>query len=203
VFRSLSACIAIPVEAADMNIVFRLLAVLCAVSFVSEGASWAQKPAAGATRQTESKPDDAPPDPRGRPDEEFIRVPQRYYAWHDAEGWHLRTAAQGNALRKFHGTIKLTGGTFNKLREIGLERKGKYADVSKVSADRTKIEFTIYTSSSFDGYDFTVKGDLDARVEFELHRGGRDFPREIFIGEAGKHPQSVKFSFPADPTGAE
>ncbi len=182
-----------------MNVAFRLLTVLCTVSLMPRGVTLAQKPPAAAVQQSDPKLEDKPLDPRGRPDEEFVKVPQRYYVWHDAEGWHLRTAAQANALRKFHGTITLKRGTFNKLREIGLERKGKYADVSRVSADRTRIEFTIHTSSSFDGYDFTIKGDPDARVEFELHRGGRNFPKEIFIGGEGQHPQGVKFEFPGDP----
>lgn len=167
-------------------------AISTALLFAQATPCDSQETRAGASSPAET------PDPRGRPDEKFVKVPQRYYVWHDAEGWHLRTAAKTN-LRKFHGTITLKGGTFNKLREIGFERKGKYADSSKVSADRTKIEFTIYTSTSFDGYDFTIKGDPDARVEFELHRGGRDFPKEIFIGGEGKHPPGVKFEFPGDP----
>jgi hypothetical protein len=180
-----------------MYVVVRLPRVMCAVWLICCGAAaYAQRPPAQAA-QPEAGISDEPPDPRGRPDEEFVKVPQRYYVWHDAEGWHLRTAAKQN-LRKFHGTITLKGGTFHKLREIGLERKGKYADISKLSADRTKIEFTIYTSTSFDGYDFTIKGDPDARVEFELHRGGRDFPKEIFIGGEGQHPAGVKFDFAAD-----
>jgi hypothetical protein len=186
------------VEAAAMNVVLRLSATLWALALVPCSNSTAQQRSAAAAQPQETTPEEQPLNPRGRPDEKFVKVPQRFYVWHDAEGWHLRTAAQQN-IRKFHGTITLKGGTFNKLREIGLERKGKYADASKVSADRTKIEFTIYTSTSFDGYDFTIKGDADARVEFELHRGGRDFPKEIFVGGEGQHPPGVKFGFPADP----
>jgi hypothetical protein len=186
------------VEAATMNVVLRLPAILCTLALIPCSITSAQQRSAAAARPQETTPEEPPLNPRGRPDEKFVKVPQRFYVWHDAEGWHLRTAAQQN-IRKFHGTITLKGGTFNKLREIGLERRGKYADISKVSADRTKIEFTIYTSSSFDGYDFTIKGDADARVEFELHRGGRDFPKEIFVGGEGQHPPGVKFGFPADP----
>lgn len=186
-----------------MNVALRLSAALLMIALALCPALHAQPQPAAASTPAESGTDDDPPDPRGRPDEKFVKVPQRYYVWHDAEGWHLRTAAKQN-IRKFHGTIILKGGTFNKLREIGLERKGRYADVSRVSADRTKIEFTIYTSTSFDGYDFTIKGDPDARVEFELHRGGRDFPKEIFIGREGKHPAGVKFDFAVEPArGAE
>lgn len=181
-----------------MNVVLRLPAILCALALMPCSNTSAQQRSAATAQPQQTTPEEQPPDPRGRPDEEFVKVPQRYYVWHDAEGWHLRTAAKQN-LRKFHGTITLKGGTFNKLREIGLERKGKYADISRVSADRTKIEFTIYTSTSFDGYDFTIKGDPDARVEFKLHRGGRDFPKEIFIGREGKHPAGVNFEFAAEP----
>jgi hypothetical protein len=157
----------------------------------------AQKPKPVAQAPQEIKP----PDPRGRPDEKFVNVPVRYYVWYDSDGWHLRTASRATQLRKFHGKIKLTGGTFNKLRAIGLEQKGKYPDSSKLDAARTTIEFTIYTSSSFDGYDFTVKGGQEARVAFELYRGDKERPGEIYIGSEGQHPTSGKFSFPAVPTG--
>jgi len=180
-----------------MNVVLRLPGILCLLSLACCNVTFAQQVAAAP--QAEGSPEEEPLDPRGRPDEKFVKVRQRFYVWHDAEGWHLRTAATADTVRKFHGTIKLTGGTFNKLRTIGFERKGKYADLSKVNASRTQVNFTIYTSSSFDGYDFTIKGDPDAKVEFELFRGGRKFPKEIFVGGEGQHPPGNKLSFPADP----
>lgn len=181
-----------------MNVLLRPSAILCTLLLVPYGNTFDQQPSAGAAQPQQTRPEEQPLNPRGRPDEKFVKVPQRYYVWHDAEGWHLRTAAQRD-IRKFHGTIRLTGGTFHKLRTVGFERKGKYADSSRVNADRTKIDFTIFTSTSYDGYDFTIKGDADAKVEFELFRGGRKFPKEIFIGDEGQHPPGNKFSFPADP----
>ncbi len=173
-----------------------VLSVLALATWLTAPRGSAQDKSAGKAAAAADKP----LDPRGRADEKFIKVPVRYYVWHDAEGWHLRTASQKDQVRKFHGKIKLVGGTFNKLREIGLERKGKSADNSKVNAARTEIEFTIFTSGSFDGYDFTINGGKDARVEFALQRGGKERPDEIFVGGKGQHPDSGKFDFPATPT---
>lgn len=138
----------------------------------------------------------APLDPRGRPDEKLIDQPQRYYVWHDSEGWHLRSAAKG--LTKFDGTVKVVGGTFRKLRPAGLESKGTGADQWKVDEKREEIRFSIQTSTSFDGFDFDLAGDAKS-LEFDLSMGGQKRPRRIFVGRKATHPAEAAFSLPADP----
>jgi hypothetical protein len=82
---------------------------------------------------------------------------------------------------------------------VGFERRGRYADSAEASPDRTEIEFTIFTSTAFDGIDFTVNGD-DATVTFaELKIGQRVYRNRIFVGKDGQHPEETTFSFPAQP----
>jgi len=139
---------------------------------------------------------DKPLDPRGRPDEKLIDQPQRYYVWHDAEGWHLRSAAKG--LTKFEGTIKVVGGTFRKLRPAGLEAKGGGADQWALDAKREELRFLINTSTSFDGFDFNLAGKA-TELRFDLSMGGQKRPRRIFIGADAAHPPDAAFTLPADP----
>lgn len=140
--------------------------------------------------------DGEPLDPQGRYSDDLKNQPPRYYVWRDVEGWHLRTASQNARLIKFTGSITLQGGTFSKLREVGLERTGGAADSWTVAEDRSQVDFVILTTSSFDGFDFTVSGE-DAFVTFNLIMGKRKFPKRIFIGRDGQHPAETEFTLPA------
>lgn len=137
-----------------------------------------------------------PIDPRGRPDERLMKQERRYYVWEDAEGWHIRSASQ--YLHKFEGVIRLTGGEFRKCRPIGLESKGSGADGWLLNKERTELKFLIYTSTSFDGFDFDC-GRGTTEIEFELMVAGKNEPKRIFIGRQGMNPKSTKFKLPADP----
>jgi hypothetical protein len=137
-------------------------------------------------------------DPEGRFSDDLINKVPRYYVWHDAEGWHVRSTSQAGTFARFDGSIKLTGGTFNRLRPIGLEGKGKNPDKWQVSKDRTEITFEIATDSSFDGFDFTVNGKA-ARVAFDLNIAKKGYPNRIYVGKGGKHPVETKFDFAAAP----
>jgi hypothetical protein len=151
-----------------------------------------------ATQTGESLSIDGEPlNPRGRYSDTLVRQTPRYYVWQDTEGWHLRTASQRGRLIRFQGTIKVTGGTISKLREVGLERRGSGADTWTVSEDRTQVEFEIATTSSFDGFDFTITG-ADAQLEFDLSMGKRQFPKRIYIGRDGQHPAETKFTLAAN-----
>jgi hypothetical protein len=142
--------------------------------------------------------DGEPLNPQGRFSDDLTGQPPRYYVWRDVEGWHLRTASQNNRLIRFTGSIALQGGTFSKLRTVGLERRGSAADTWTVSDDRTQVEFEILTTSSFDGFDFTVS-EQDAYITFDLMMGKRKFPKRIFIGREGQHPAETEFTVPAAP----
>ena len=161
----------------------RLVAVVALVVTAAEPAG----PTAGAK---------APLDPRGRPDEKLVDQPQRYYVWHDVEGWHLRSAAKGTV--KFEGAIRAVGGTFRKCRPIGLDLKGRLPDSWALDGGRTELKFLMHTSTSFDGFDFDLDRDATA-VEFDLSIGGDRRPRRIFVGRDGRHPADATFRLPADP----
>jgi hypothetical protein len=155
----------------------------------------------------ESKPNPAPPasekaaeedavlKPRGRPEGKDLDVPARYYVWTDDDGWHLRTAAR--RMTRFEGVIRLKQGSFEKLRAIGLESKGKSPDAWTVNKDRTEIKFDINTAGSFDGFDFTSKNPKDTIVGFELQVAGKSQPQKIFVGKGNAHPPEATFEFPA------
>ena len=122
----------------------------------------------------------------------------RYYVWYDSTGWHLRTTSEKGTYGRFDGTISVTGGTIGKLRPIGLESSGTYKDTWKLSEDRTEIEFQLVSSSTFDGFDFSVTG-ADAQVQYSLNISKKGYPNRIFIGKEGAHPREVKFQFPGTP----
>ncbi len=143
--------------------------------------------------------DGEPLDPQGRFSNDLTGQPPRYYVWRDSEGWHLRSASQRGRLIRFHGSITLTGGTFNKLRPVGLERRGSAADSWQVSEDRSRVDFEIKTTSSFDGFDFSVN-DRDAYITFDLSMGNRKFLKRIYIGSDGQHPANAEFTLPASRT---
>jgi hypothetical protein len=135
-------------------------------------------------------------DPSGRFSDDLTGQPPRYYVWRDSDEWRLRSASQRNRLIRFHGSIQLVGGTFGKLRPIGLERRGGAADKWTVSEDRTHLDFEILTTGSFDGFDFSVTG-AGAHITFDLKMGKRPLPRRIYIGSEGQHPAEAEFTLPA------
>jgi hypothetical protein len=111
--------------------------------------------------------------------------PPRYYIWTDPQGWHLRSAAKEGGVIKFEGSIELTGGEFGKLRPVDETRR--------------KIDFKIFTSGAFDGFDFTISKAKDAQVQFDMKIGPNYAPARVFIGKDNAHPKMVPFSLPAEP----
>jgi hypothetical protein len=166
---------------------------LCGVSaWGADSEDTAPAPASAVTK------DGVEINPNGRASNDLTQKTPRYYVWYDSSGWHLRTTSEEGTFGRFDGTIRATGGTIGKMRPIGLETKGTYKDVWKLSADRTEIEFELVSSSTFDGFDFTVTG-ADAQVEFELNISKKGYPSRIFIGKEGAHPKEVKFQFAGTP----
>jgi hypothetical protein len=148
--------------------------------------------------------DDAPKvNARGQPADarvgKLTDQPPRYYVWHDAQGWHLRSASKEKNFVHFTGSIELTKGEFGQLRPIGLESKGKYADRWSVDANRKKLQFDIHTSGSFDGFDFTVAKDQTGEMQCDLNIGGKAMPKRIFVGKDSEHPRELPFSVPVAP----
>jgi hypothetical protein len=141
--------------------------------------------------------------PKGQSDDvregKLTNQPARYYIWVDPQGWHFRSAAKKGVLVKFEGVIELSDGEFGRLRPIGLETKGKNPDIWTVDAARRKIEFKIFTSGSYDGFDFTIAKVKDVQVSFDLKIGEKPAPGRIFIGKDNRHPTEVPFSLSEEP----
>ena len=169
----------------QMRVLLAAAAVSLAGSFPS---AIADQPAAAEKRKDL--------DPRGRREGSPTDKPARYYVWHDRDGWHVRSCSR--LINQFQGTIRISGGTIRKCRPIGLDLRGKRPDRWALSKDRREITFHTFTSTAFDGFDFSVDTP-EATVEFELLINEKKMPRRIFIGRNGAHPTDVKFSFPGEP----
>lgn len=142
--------------------------------------------------------DGEPIDPTGRFSDDLIDDTPRYFLWHDQSGWHVRTTSSRGTFSRYDGTIQVTGGTFAKLRPIGLERRGQNPDKWELNDDRDELTFEIATNSSFDGFDFTVDGS-DATVTFDLNISKKGYRSRIIIGRDGVFPSETRFRFPGSP----
>jgi len=72
-----------------MNVVLRLPAILCLLSLACCNVTYAQQAGVAAGPAAEGRPDEKPLDPRGRPDEKFVKVRRRLCLW------------SGNRLRRY------------------------------------------------------------------------------------------------------
>lgn len=135
-------------------------------------------------------------DPRGRPDERLMNQTKRYFIWHDAEGWHLRSASKLGT--DFDGSIRVVGGTVVKFRPAGAEQRTQNPDRWALNRKRQKVTFAIHTVKSFDGIDFTVDGEATS-LQFDLRIDGEELPKRIYIGRDRLNPDAAAFSLPADP----
>jgi len=141
-----------------------------------------------------------PLNPRGRYRERSTNVSSRYYIWVDSRGeWHVRTASRNGRIQRFHGTIAVKHGEIDTVSTVGLESSGDGADTFNPDQGG-RIAFSIYTGGSFDGFDFTVTGDDDALIYFELYQTKREakYPDRVYVGSSGRHPTDVYFSLRAD-----
>lgn len=137
---------------------------------------------------------------KGRPQQNLVDVKTgRHFVWYDRDGWHLRTAAKkGRATVTFEGTIRIEGGKFGKLRPVGLDKHDQWA----VNPERTEIRYVLKTSGSFDGFDFDIRhAEAEAQVTYDLTIGMQKnrWPKRIYLGKDGQHPESTVFRFPVDP----
>ena len=121
----------------------------------------------------------------------------RYYIWHDQQGWHLRTTANGT--RRFHGTVRVKNGTIASCVPVGLKGDGKKAqDAWRVEPKRKELTFDFKTSTASDGLDIRIDGN-DAELEFDLSIDDQKRPRAVFLGREQQHPSELPFRFKAIP----
>jgi hypothetical protein len=131
--------------------------------------------------------------PKYRPagDKLLVGKTGRYHIYTDKTGWNVLMTSQGRM--KYSGKLTVHGGTFRRVKPVGLERKN---DKMSVSDDKRVLEFAIQTAGSFDGFEFSVD-EKDAWVEFELKQGDRTRKKRIFIGKSAANPKGAHFAMPA------
>jgi len=116
------------------------------------------------------------------------------FAWHNNDGFHLRTTAIGEK-HVFTGIIH-TNGYFKDIDDR-LFRDGDYYHLK----DRDTIEFQFTTDNRSVGINFNVtNGDYTA---FELYMDGHKIsPMDVYVGKDGWHPGDYKFTLdrPAYPS---
>lgn len=140
-------------------------------------------------------------DPRGEPEGFRPRLPMRYAVWHGAKGWHLRTTT-AQVQHRFHGTVRVEGGTIEAVASVALEDKGKDDDRWRLNAARTELTFDFKTDRGVDGIDFQVSASAK-KVRFDLSADGKRESEVIHIGHRGAHPQHMPFTFFAHPRAGE
>lgn len=140
-------------------------------------------------------------DPHGRP-ENFDQGKRRMYGvWLEEGTWHLRVTSKNlgkNTKRRiFNGKVEVTGDRLTGAFQ-GLEKaeKAKDADYIKVHRDGMGFEFQFATFGKSDGVTFKV-GKKAETITFHLLSDGDDDPEIILIGAKGAHPESAKFTLPA------
>lgn len=134
-------------------------------------------------------------DPIGAPKGILTGLSTRYYVWYSTNHWHIRTTSRKRV--KFRGVIRVLNGQLAFARPVGLDRGS--IDQWRYSAKDGELGFQFLSGNQYDGLDFRVVGP-DSMVEFDLQTLGKKNPHVVFIGPAQKHPSSVPFAFPAQPS---
>jgi hypothetical protein len=124
----------------------------------------------------------------------------RYFVWHDAAGWHLRTDSNDKA-HDFTGVIDVVGGKFTAVTDFeNLEsgRKKGRSDTGILNKAKTQVTFKFTTSKRRDGFDFQV--DEDAKqIRFKLMIDGKPTPKRVLLGAASSPAPADIFLLPAKP----
>lgn len=123
----------------------------------------------------------------GTPDNFRVGATRGYAIWQDSRGVHLVVTTKGQP-HTFTGTIKTDG----KIRNIDgdyLEKNDKI----KISHDRERLNFKLFTAGTTDKIDFEVQNGH--RLKFDLYIDGQPIDeKEIYIGNEGIHPGDNTFT---------
>ena len=159
-------------------------------------------PAARPEDKPAAKGEVLPIDPRERP----VLGPKkaqgpRYLIWHGGGKWHLRTRASMETFT-FRGTITTQNGKVAEISnfdDLEIRKRGtRSQDVGELNPTRDKIAFEFRTSTSEDGFDFTVGPGVTA-LEFDLKIDDEPTPEKVYVGKKAKSPPKGKFLLAADP----
>jgi hypothetical protein len=138
--------------------------------------------------------------PVGRPDALTKGNAIRYFLWHDADGWHLRTDSNGKP-HKFKGTITVVGGKVTEIsdfEDLEAGRPRRKRDLGHLNEAENQVTFSFTTSVARDGFDFTVDGGA-REIRFDLTIDGKPAPRRILIGAESQPAPTEDLVLPAHP----
>lgn len=119
----------------------------------------------------------------GRPGGYRPGVPESYWTWHDAGGWHVRVTTAGLPHR-FHGWVEPAGGVITDLRPTRIEWN------DRIRMAPRGVEFDFQAAGGDDGFDFHVSSGC---ARFFLYMDGVGRPGRTFVGAAERHPRRIPF----------
>jgi hypothetical protein len=111
-------------------------------------------------------------------------LPDAYWIYRDASGWHLRTTTD-KALRKFAGRIFLSEGRVTRAAASTIEGRDRIKNTDR------DIQLNFETFGKMDGIDFDTSGAKC--IHFDLTYEGQSDPKVIRIGASKLVPTSAKF----------
>ncbi len=119
--------------------------------------------------------------PPGKP--EFAPgLPEGYWVWQDAHGWHLRTTS--DVPRHFHGNVETISGPASTVHPVGRAAGG-------VRQDGAAIWFDYTASGGEQGFDWAESSSCQ---RFELYIDESPRPLRVFLGESELSPARVPFA---------
>jgi hypothetical protein len=114
-------------------------------------------------------------------------LPDAYWIYQDAEGWHLRTTSRSQPpLAHFQGTIRITDGKFSNVQKVGMEGN------DRIESAAQNIEVDYETMGHWDGIDFGLSGTKC--LHFDLRVDAKYQPKLIFVGAKKVNPPAAKFT---------
>ena len=124
--------------------------------------------------------------PEGQPQGLKAGVPHRYYVWHDAQGWHLRTTT-ARERHRFHGEVIADDGAIRDMRTY----RAEHGDWAQVDQNNRRIFFDLSTDEGLDGFDFLTDSQ---NVRFRLLMDGKERPELVYVGLTGNNPRTLPFA---------
>jgi hypothetical protein len=135
-------------------------------------------------------------DPTGKPKH---GGPARMTIWWEGGQWHVHTHGSKKTLYQFNGTIRVQGGSVDKLKpESDNEARGKLRDLDLLNGTKTIIHVALQTQSAGDGFSFTLTDDAKELI-FNIQVNRQSDPSKIVIGRHAQSPPTSPFMLPAFP----
>ncbi|MBN9517411.1 hypothetical protein J0H58_02660 [bacterium] len=153
-------------------------------------------PVAGQTPDSSGTPTPGP-NPTGRPKQFEAGKGAMVAIWHD-DHWHLAlTTTKKGKGDLFTGSVRADKGqvigAFDKLEK----RKDGKVDWIFPHKDGGGFDFRFTNFGFVDKTQFKATGATT--LTFNVQLNGQPAPQIVYVGKAGKHPEKVPFTLPANP----